>query len=146
MTVPMAFVQGYGQLILVQSQGGITGIELTGPNALETWSAIITMTAGTMFLVWIGELISERGIGNGISILIFAGIIAGLPQFVAAQLYTGTGEASYDDSAGCAGVWPGRLHRLLQEAQRKIPVQYSRSVFRSAGCTGSRARRTYRCG
>src|SRR5574342_698090 len=89
MTVPMAFVRGYGQLILVQSQGGITGIELTGPNALETWSAIITMTAGTMFLVWIGELISEKGIGNGISILIFAGIIAGLPQFTAGRVYSG---------------------------------------------------------
>src|SRR3989304_3741568 len=56
---------------------------------------IISMTAGTMFLVWIGELMSERGIGNGISILIFAGIIAGLPQFVAAQLYTGTGEGVF---------------------------------------------------
>ena len=56
MTVPMAFVQGYGQLIIVQSQGGITGIELTGPNALPTFAAVITMTAGTMFLVWIVTL------------------------------------------------------------------------------------------
>ncbi len=132
MTVPMAFVQGYGQLILVQSQGGITGIELTGPNALETWSAIITMTAGTMFLVWIGELISERGVGNGISILIFAGIIAGLPQFVAAQLYTGTGEGVFTTIALGAMVF-GLVAYIVffQEAQRKIPVQYSRSVFRS---------------
>ena len=66
-----------GQLILIQSQGGISGIELTGGNALNTVSIIITMTAGTMFLVWMGELITERGIGNGISLLIFAGIIAG---------------------------------------------------------------------
>ena len=103
MTVPMAFVQGYGQLIIVQSQGGITGIELTGPNALPTFSAMITMTAGTMFLVWIGELISEKGIGNGISMLIFAGIISGLPQFVAGRLYTGTGEGVIDDDRpGCA--------------------------------------------
>ncbi|HET9476735.1 MAG TPA: preprotein translocase subunit SecY, partial [Dehalococcoidia bacterium] len=132
MTVPMAFVQGYGQLILVQSQGGITGIELTGPNALETWSAIITMTAGTMFLVWIGELISEKGIGNGISILIFAGIIAGLPQFVGAQLYTGTGEGVFTTIALGALVF-GLVAYIVffQEAQRKIPVQYSRSVFRS---------------
>src|SRR3970282_1781950 len=91
MTVPMAMVQGYGQLILIQSQGGITGIELTGPNALPTISAIITMTAGTMFLVWIGELISERGIGNGISIIIFAGIVSGLPQLVVGPLYSGVG-------------------------------------------------------
>lgn len=132
MTVPMAFVQGYGQLIIVQSQGGITGIELTGPNALPTFAAVITMTAGTMFLVWIGELISEKGIGNGISVLIFAGIIAGLPQFIGGRLYTGTG-----DSVTTTILLGGFMVLLVgyivffQEAQRKIPVQYSRSVFRS---------------
>jgi len=134
MTVPMALVQGYGQLILVQSQGGFASgtIELTGPNALPTVSAIITMTGGTMFLVWIGELISERGIGNGISILIFAGIVAGLPQFIGGRLYTGTGEGV------SATIFLGTMMVLMvayivffQEAQRKIPVQYSRSVFRS---------------
>ncbi|TMB99504.1 MAG: preprotein translocase subunit SecY [Chloroflexi bacterium] len=119
MTVPMAFVQGYGQLI-------------TGPNALPTLSAIITMTAGTMFLVWIGELITERGIGNGISVIIFAGIISGLPQFVVGRLYTGVGESI------TTTVLLGAMLFLLvayivffQEAQRKVPVQYSRSVFRS---------------
>jgi preprotein translocase subunit SecY len=132
MTVPMALVQGYGQLILVQSQGGITGIELTGPNALPTIAAIITMTAGTMFLVWIGELISEKGIGNGISILIFAGIIAGLPQFIAGRLYTGTGEgASATLILGLMLIGLVAFIVYFQEAQRRIPVQYSRSVFRS---------------
>jgi len=131
MTVPMAFVQGYGQLILVQSQGGITGIELTGPNALETWSAIITMTAGTMFLVWIGELISERGIGNGISIIIFAGIISGLPQFTAGRLYTGVESMGSIVALGALVFLLIAYIVFFQEAQRKIPVQYSRSVFRS---------------
>jgi len=132
MTVPMAFVQAYGQLILVQSQGGVTGIELTGPNALPTISAIITMTAGTMFLVWIGELISERGIGNGISIIIFAGIIAGLPQFVIGRLYSGTGEGVTTTIALAAMLFLLVVYIVFfQEAQRKIPVQYSRSVFRS---------------
>jgi preprotein translocase subunit SecY len=132
MAVPMAFVQGYGQLIIVQSQGGITGISLTGPDALPTFAAVITMTAGTMFLVWIGELISEKGIGNGISVLIFAGIIAGLPQLVVGQLYAGTGE-----SIGVTFVLVAMLCSLVayivffQEAVRRIPVQYSRSVFRS---------------
>jgi preprotein translocase subunit SecY len=132
MAVPMAFVQGYGQLIIVQSQGGITGIELTGPNALPTFSAVITMTAGTMFLVWIGELISEKGIGNGISVLIFAGIIAGLPQFVAGRLYTGTGEG-VTTTIFLAAFMVALVAYIVffQEAQRKIPVQYSRSVFRS---------------
>jgi preprotein translocase subunit SecY len=132
MAVPMAFVQGYGQLIIVQSQGGISGIEFTGPNALPTFSAVITMTAGTMFLVWIGELISEKGIGNGISVIIFAGIIAGLPQFVAGRLYTGTGSGVAASVA--LFLFLVALVALIvtfQEAQRRIPVQYSRSVFRS---------------
>ena len=132
MTVPMALVQGYGQLILVQSQGGISGIELSGPNALPTLAMIITMTAGTMFLVWIGEMISEKGIGNGISILIFAGIIAGLPQFIGGRLYTGTGEGvTATILLGSLMVGLVAYIVFFQEAQRKIPVQYSRSVFRS---------------
>jgi len=132
MAVPMAFVQGYGQLIIVQSQGGITGIELTGPNALPTFSAVITMTAGTMFLVWIGELISEKGIGNGISVIIFAGIIAGLPQFVAGRLYSDTGEGvATTILLGAFLVGLVAFIVFFQEAQRRIPVQYSRSVFRS---------------
>ena len=132
MTVPMAFVQGYGQLIIVQSQGGITGISLTGPNALPTFAAVITMTAGTMFLVWIGELISEKGIGNGISVLIFGGIIAGLPQYIGGNLYAGTGEG-----VAVTFVLVVLVVALIayivtfQEATRRIPVQYSRSVFRS---------------
>ena len=132
MTVPMALVQAYGQLILIQSQGGISDIELTGPNAIPTLSTLITMTAGTMFLVWIGELISERGIGNGISILIFAGIIAGLPQYIGGTLYTGTGEGvSATIFLGAMMVLMVAYIVFFQEAQRRIPVQYSRSVFRS---------------
>jgi preprotein translocase subunit SecY len=132
MTIPMCLVQAYGQLILIQSQGGIAGIELTGPNALPTISAIITMTAGTMFLVWLGELISERGVGNGISILIFAGIIGGLPQFIAGNLVQGTGEG-ITTTAILAVMMFAMIYYivLFQEAQRRLPVQYSRSVFRS---------------
>jgi preprotein translocase subunit SecY len=132
MTVPMCLVQAYGQLILIQSLGGVAGIGLTGPNALPTISAIITMTAGTMFLVWLGELISEKGIGNGISILIFAGIIGGLPQFIAGNLIQGTG-AGITATVILAAMMFAMIYYivLFQEAQRRIPVQYSRSVFRS---------------
>ncbi len=135
MTVPMALVQSYGQLVLIQSQpggGGISGIGLTGGEALTTLSIMITMTAGTMFLVWLGELISERGIGNGISILIFAGIIAGLPQYVAGTLYTGTGD-TVETTILLGALTLGLVYVIVifQEAQRRIPVQYSRSVFRS---------------
>jgi preprotein translocase subunit SecY len=132
MTVPMALVQAYGQLVIVQSQGGISEIGFSGEQALPTLSMIISMTAGTMFLVWIGELISERGIGNGISILIFAGIIAGLPQYVAGNLYTGAGETvSNTLILGFLTISLLYVIVVFQEAQRRIPVQYSRSVFRS---------------
>lgn len=132
MAVPMAFVQAYGQLILVQSQGGLSGIELTGPNALPTLSAVITMTAGTMFLVWIGELISEKGIGNGISVLIFAGIISGLPQLIVGQVYSGTG-SGLATTIALGGMMVLLIAYIVyfQEATRRIPVQYARSVFRS---------------
>jgi len=131
LTVPMAIVQGYGQLILIQSLGGISGINLTGPNSLPTLAAITSMTAGTMFLVWLGELITEKGIGNGVSIIIFAGIVAGLPEYIGGRVLTGTGDTVQ-----------GTLFLIIftlvlvyiivffQEAQRRIPVQYSRSVFR----------------
>lgn len=134
MTVPMALVQGYGQLIIVQNvaPGAIPNPSLTGSDALPTLSAIITMTAGTMFLVWLGELISEKGIGNGISIIIFTGIIAGLPQFIGGRLYTGTGEgvtATFFLALMMVGLVAFIVY--FQEAQRRVPVQYSRSVFRS---------------
>jgi len=134
MTLPMTLVQGYGQLIIVQSQapGAIPQPELTGPHALSTISIIITMGAGTMFLVWIGELISERGIGNGISVLIFAGIVGGIPQLTFGQLYSGVGAGAA--STFFLGIMLVGLVAFIvyfQEAQRRIPVQYSRSVFRS---------------
>ncbi len=132
MTVPMAIVQGYGQLVLIQSLGGISGIGFTGDNGLNTLAAIISMTAGTMFLVWLGELITERGIGNGISIIIFAGIVAGLPQYIGGQLYTGTGDTVQSTIFLAAfAVILVYIIVFFQEAQRRIPVQYSRSVFRA---------------
>ena len=82
LAVPMAVAQGYSQLIILEQAGAIGGVGLTGPNALPTLSAVISMTAGTMFLVWLGELITENGIGNGISLIIFGGIVAGLPTLL----------------------------------------------------------------
>src|ERR1035437_9152365 len=74
LTIPLAAFEGYGMLIVFAKQGIITG--LTMPVMI---SAILTVTAGAMFLMWIGEIISEQGMGNGISLLIFAGIVARIP-------------------------------------------------------------------
>ena len=75
LTVPLAGLSGYGQLVLLQRAGAITATSL-----LPTVTMVLSLIAGTVFLVWLGELITEYGIGNGISIIIFGGIVAGYPH------------------------------------------------------------------
>ena len=131
MTVPLAAVQGYAQLLLIQQLGGVSNIGFGGGNALTTVATIMSLIAGTMFLVWLGELITERGVGNGISLIIFGGIIAGLPTLVGRGVLTGTGAALGGllllSAITIAVV---ALIVYFQEAQRRIPVQYARSSIR----------------
>ena len=125
LTVPLAALQGYSQLAILTSQNVISR-----PDALTTATILISMTAGTMFLVWLGERITERGIGNGISIIIFGGIVAKLAES------TGRiGVAFQDNPLGTltfAVVGAATLVFIvvLIEAHRRIPVQYARSTFR----------------
>jgi preprotein translocase subunit SecY len=131
--IPTAVFQGYAQLIILQQTGAISGVSLTGGNLLPTLAMLASLTAGTMFLVWIGELITERGIGNGISLIILAGIVAGLPQFIGQGIFNAGGVGG-----GITGVMILFAVGILliaaivvfNEAQRRVPVQYSRSVFR----------------
>src|SRR5229473_8127827 len=83
-TIPLAFLQALGQSAIFVRAGVLdaTSFNLFGPNWLETLSILLSLTAGTMVLVWIGELITEHGIGNGISLIIFAGIVTRLPQLI----------------------------------------------------------------
>jgi preprotein translocase subunit SecY len=124
LTVPMAGIQGYGQLVFLQRQGVVTSTEM-----LPTIATVVSMIAGTMFLVWLGELITEYGIGNGISIIIFGGIVAGLPSLI------GQGFLARENFMGLA-VYIGivlvtiTVIVLFTEAHRRIPVQYARSIFR----------------
>jgi preprotein translocase subunit SecY len=125
LTVPLAALQGYGMLTLLWSQGILGQLE-----PLTTASAVISMIAGTVFLVWLGELITERGIGNGISLIIFAGIVAGLPSMI------GQGFIAASDPVGLATFIILALATIVlivifTEAHRRIPVQYARSTFRS---------------
>jgi len=134
LTVPLAAVEGYGQLVLLQSQGIVTGVG-AGSNLLPTLAMVLSMTAGTIFLVWLGELIDENGIGNGVSIIIFSGIVAGLPQMIGQTLATGGSLLQSLFSIGLLvflvlGVVTVYAIVVFQEAQRRIPVQYSRSLFR----------------
>ena len=79
LTIPLAMLQGYGQLVIFQREGIIQNVGLSGGDLLPTAAMVISMTAGTLFLVWLGERITEHGIGNGVSIIIFGGIVATMP-------------------------------------------------------------------
>ena len=127
LTVPIAFMQGWGQLTLLRSSGVLPGVDF-GLN-LHTFAMMLSLVAGTMFLVWLGELITERGLGNGVSLIIFGGIVAGLPQMVG----RGFLENDYVSTLIMLGVIGFALIYIIvffNEAQRRVPVQYGRSVFR----------------
>jgi len=86
-TVPLAALQGFGTIQFLNSSGTqiVSNFDL-GTHPIETIAIVASMVAGTMVLVWIGELITQNGVGNGVSIIIFAGIVASLPQAIAQGL------------------------------------------------------------
>lgn len=127
LAVPIAFMQGWGQLTLLNQSGVLRDITF-GLN-LPTLSMVISMVAGTLFLVWLGELITERGLGNGISLIIFGGIVARFPQVVG-QGFLQSGQAAGLLLLGIFAFVVIFSIVLFTEAQRRVPVQYGRSVFR----------------
>ncbi len=133
LTVPLAALQGYGQLIVLQGQGifPANSIGFSGDALLPTVTMVLAMTAGTMFLVWLGELITEYGIGNGISLIIFAGIVASLPQMIG-QGYLAQGAGDLLGLFIFIGLALAILVTIVifTEAHRRIPVQYARSLYR----------------
>ena len=129
LTVPIAISQAIGQMVLLQQSNVLTNVGYSGDLLLPTLAAILSMTAGTMFLVWLGELITERGIGNGISLIIFSGIVVGFPRLIT------QGFLDRDNLLGMGffviiGVLIVALIVCFNEAHRRIPVQYGRSIFR----------------
>lgn len=126
--VPLAMVQGYGQILFINDQGLPVVQDFGFQNDfIGTWATLFTLAAGTMFLVWLGELITENGIGNGVSIIIFGGIVATLPGLIP-QLTTTSILTILGFAAGALALT--YLVVLFQEAQRRVPVQYARSAFR----------------
>jgi len=119
LTVPLAFLQGYAMITLLQRSGqGIIG----NLNFAQMLATMTVMAAGTMFLVWLGDLITERNIGNGISLIIFAGIVSGIPQIVQQNI------ATYDPSKlvniGLFIVLTSRNIKNLFMAGRNISVTH----------------------
>ncbi len=124
--VPIALLQAWGQLTLLLQSGVLPDVAF-GIN-LPTLAMVVSMVAGTVFLVWLGELITEKGLGNGVSLIIFGGIVATLPTVIG---------QSFLENAGAGLLLFGILSFaliylivLFTEAQRRVPVQYGRSTFR----------------
>ncbi len=124
LTAPLASLQAYGMLVLLQKQGAIPPLP-----TLQLLTSIITITGGALFLMWLGELISEKGIGNGVSLLIFAGIIARTPVELRNVIYSWTPSLlpSYILFAAAAFLIIYFVV-LVNEARRNIPVSYAKRV------------------
>jgi preprotein translocase subunit SecY len=128
----------YGTVVLsiIQGFGISVGLERMGAVIEPGWSfrmmTVITLTAGTAFIMWLGEQITERGIGNGISLIIFAGIVASMPTAIANTFRL--------VSTGAMGIFPVLVLSVLmvlvvaviifvEQAQRRIPVQYAKRII-----------------
>lgn len=135
LTVPLAVVQSFALLSLMRNSSFPI---LTTQDPLHIVMIISCVTAGTMFLVWLGELITERKVGNGISLLIFAGIVSSLPSSITRFLST------YDSSqwltvaiyAICAVVMIAGVV-FVSEGQRNVPIQYARQSRSLSGTGGN---------
>lgn len=124
-TIPFAMLQGFGQIqVLRSAQQGLLSPTL---NAFDIFVMLIVMTAGTMFLLWIGELITENGIGNGVSIIIFAGIVAGAPAALGQSLFAGENIGGFV-AVVVIGLIMIAAIVFVQEAQRRIPVHYAKRI------------------
>jgi preprotein translocase subunit SecY len=130
LTIPLAALQAFGQAQLLNSQFG--ALPLFGSDFLLTVTVIVSLVAGTMFLVWLGELITENGIGQGISIIIFGGIVSRIPGQILQLGQTGATGTSIFSLVLFAAI--GLLTVvgiiMINEGQRRIPVHYSRSIMR----------------
>jgi len=125
MTIPLAFLHGFGQATILQRGGALTNFGLSRATLLPTLATLATLTAGTMFAIWLGELIDEQGIGNGMSLIIFSGIVADIPGRVGALLL-GNPVGLFFFLLVTAVTIVAII--FIQEGQRRIPVQYAKRV------------------
>jgi preprotein translocase subunit SecY len=141
LTIPLAYLQAYGQTLTLErsiNPNNDPALSLfrtpfdLGANFLPTFTVLTTMVAGTMLLIWLGEQINERGIGNGISIIIFGGIVSRLPGLII-QGFQISQAGDFSTILGLIGFIAIALLTivgivLVQEGQRRIRVQYARRV------------------
>jgi len=124
LTIPLALIQAFGLLVLLHRQGVIPDL-----TAFQRLTALIVATGGSILLMWIGELISEYGIGNGVSLIIFAGIVAALPGEISQLLFTFTpAQIPLYILFVVVGILIIAGVVVATEAERPIPVTYAKRV------------------
>ncbi len=127
LTVVLATIQAYGLAVGLESMQGSTGSAVIDPGLYFRISTVITIVGGTMFLMWLGEQITARGIGNGISLIIFAGIVAELPRAIASVLELGRqGQFSFIELFLLVALVGAVIVFIvyMERAQRRVIVQY----------------------
>jgi preprotein translocase subunit SecY len=124
LTLPLAILQAFGFLSLLKSQGVITGL-----TTFEFMLNVLIVVAGSMLLIWLGELVTEYGIGNGVSIIIFAGIVATLPSSVS-QLYYNFDPSQIPLYAGFLVASLAIIYGVvvMTQAERQVPITYAKQV------------------
>lgn len=130
-TVILAAVQAGGVAFALQGQTAV----VLNPGVGFLFTAMVSLTAGTIFLMWLGEQITERGVGNGISLIIFAGIVAGLPRAVAGTLeLVNTGQLSIPATLLILALILGVIYFVVrvERGQRRITVNYAQRQGRVA--------------
>ncbi|MDP8904885.1 MAG: preprotein translocase subunit SecY [Chloroflexota bacterium] len=131
LTVPLALLQAYGYLAILHGSLAPDGTPIVAEFDLlsfQTISQMVTLAAGTILAMWIGELITERGIGNGISFIIFAGIVAQVPQGVIQFLQSPTQNVLFGVLFVILAMVVVAVIVYIQEGQRRIPIQYASRV------------------
>lgn len=124
LTVPLSVLQAIGVYALLRNQHLVTTL-----TTLDFIAFVLTLVAGSMFLVWLGELITDHGVGNGISLLIFGGIVGRLPVLLGQTFSTATAQASLSliSFTGMALVVIAGII-VVNEATRQLPVHYARRM------------------
>ncbi|MBO0796633.1 MAG: preprotein translocase subunit SecY, partial [Ktedonobacteraceae bacterium] len=149
-TVPLAFLQAFSSAALFQSQKVLTNFSLIDPQyALQSWAIVMSLTAGVMILVWLGELITENGIGNGISLIIFGGILSRIPSFVNQGYLAATSSGNVANGIISIAVFlliglvtiVGIVYIYM--GQRRVPVQYPTKRMVGRGMLVGSAQTTY---
>ncbi|UGS38248.1 preprotein translocase subunit SecY [Capillimicrobium parvum] len=128
LTVGLAFAQAIGYVFLFKSFSSNAGTPLISPfNVGTVFLIVLSLTAGTVLLMWMGELITQRGIGNGISLMIFASIVSGLPNGI--SQWWNSPDAVFKVMMPFIALAVIAAIVFIQEGQRRIPIQYAKRVI-----------------